>query len=542
MTKPQQFRELLASPKLEFICEAHNALSARIAEEAGFKGIWASGLTMSAALGVRDSNEASWTQVLDVLEFMSDATRAPILVDADTGYGNFNNVRRLVQKLEQRGIAAVCIEDKQFPKTNSLLDGGRQELADIEEFSGKIRAAKDAQRDPNFSVVARTEALIAGQGMKEALKRAEAYRQAGADAILIHSKSTRPDEVLAFKKEWGDRLPVVIVPTTYYATPTDIFRDAGFSMVIWANMILRSAVRSMKETAAHLASVQSLHALDDKIVPVKEIFRLQGADELADAEKKYLPAVKEHARTLILAASRGEEFGALTEHKPKAMLEVAGQPLIFKQIQTLREMGIKDITIVRGFQKDMIQAPNVRYIDNDNYSATKEIASLKMGLEGLPKNHDGKTFIAFGDLLFKKFIPSMLLEAEGDIVLAVDPNWEDSTQKGRYMEYVTCSEPYKKALFDKTVVVKDEGPDIQKGKAHAEWFGLFSVNQRGLSLVMEALGSLSRKRGFHEMRMSSLFRELIAKGADVRALYINGHWLDVDDVKDYEAAHLFWEP
>ena len=99
MTKTAQFRELLNSKELDFLCEAHNALSARIAEEAGFKGIWASGLTMSAALGVRDSNEASWTQILDVLEFMSDATRVPILVDADTGYGNFNNVRRLVQKL-----------------------------------------------------------------------------------------------------------------------------------------------------------------------------------------------------------------------------------------------------------------------------------------------------------------------------------------------------------------------------------------------------------------------------------------------------------
>ena len=542
MTKPQKFRELLLSPKLEFICEAHNGLSARIVEEAGFPAVWASGLTMSAALGVRDSNESSWTQVLEILEFMSDATHIPILVDADTGYGNFNNVRRLVRKLEQRGVAAICIEDKRFPKTNSLLKGGRQELADIDEFCGRIKAAKDTQLDRDFTVVARNEAFIAGHGLEEAIKRAEAYRVAGADAILIHSKSSKPDEVLGFKKEWGDRLPVIIVPTTYYATPTDIFRDAGFSMVIWANMILRGSIRAMQETVTHLANIKNLHAIDDRIAPLSEVFRLQRADELADAEKKYLPAVKEHARALILAASRGEEFGVLTEHKPKAMLEVAGQPLIFKQIQTLREMGIKDITIVRGFQKDMIQAPNVRYIDNDNYSTTKEVVSLKIGLEGLPKNHDGKTFIAFGDLLFKKFIPSMLLEAKGDIVLAIDPNWEESIQKDRYMEYVMCSEAYKKALFDKTVMVKDEGPDIQKGKVHAEWFGLFSINQRGLSSVMEALESLSRKKGFHEMRMSSLFRELIAKGVDVRALYINGHWLDVDDIKDYEAAHLFWEP
>ena len=130
--------------------EAHNALSARIVEEAGFRGIWASGLSISAALGVRDNNEASWTQVLEVVEFMSDATHIPILLDGDTGYGNFNNMRRLVKKLEQRGVAAVCIEDKLFPKTNSFIGSERQPLATIDEFTGKIKAVKDAQSGPRL--------------------------------------------------------------------------------------------------------------------------------------------------------------------------------------------------------------------------------------------------------------------------------------------------------------------------------------------------------------------------------------------------------
>jgi phosphoenolpyruvate phosphomutase len=115
MKKTKQLRNLLTSNQLEFIMEAHNALSAKIVEETGFKGIWASGMSMSVALGVRDNNEASWTQVLDVLEYMSDATTIPILLEGDTGYGNFNNARRLVKKLEQRDIAGVCIEDKLFP-------------------------------------------------------------------------------------------------------------------------------------------------------------------------------------------------------------------------------------------------------------------------------------------------------------------------------------------------------------------------------------------------------------------------------------------
>lgn len=130
---------MLLSKNVEYLMEAHNGLSARIVQETGFKGIWASGLGISAQLGVRDSNEASWTQVLDVVEFMSDSSQVPILLDADTGYGNFNNARRLVRKLEQRGIAGACIEDKLFPKTNSLLDGRKQPLAELEEFALKIK-------------------------------------------------------------------------------------------------------------------------------------------------------------------------------------------------------------------------------------------------------------------------------------------------------------------------------------------------------------------------------------------------------------------
>src|ERR1700675_4075304 len=257
-SRTAKLRAMLHSPELEFLMEAHNGLSARIVKEAGYKGIWASGLSISAQFGVRDNNEASWTQVVDMLEFMADAADLPILLDGDTGYGNFNNMRRLVRKLEQRGIAGVCIEDKQFPKTNSFLNGDRQPLADVEEFAGKIAAGKDTQSDPNFCIVARVEALIAGWGMEEALRRAEAYRLAGADAILIHSKLSKPDEIVTFAKEWARRSPLVIVPTRYYSTPTDIFRQAGISTVIWANHLLRSAASAMQSVAKEIFESQTL--------------------------------------------------------------------------------------------------------------------------------------------------------------------------------------------------------------------------------------------------------------------------------------------
>ncbi len=289
VSKSTQFKQMLTSNQLEFILEAHNGMSAKIVEEAGFKGIWGSGLAISAALGVRDNNEASWTQVLEVIEFMSDATNIPILLDADTGYGNFNNVRRLVKKLEQRKIAAMCIEDKLFPKTNSFINGEAQELAKIDEFSGKIKAAKDTQVDPDFCVVARIEAFIAGWGLSEALKRAEAYNKAGADALLVHSKKDTAEDIFDFMKEWKDTCPVVIVPTMYHSTPTEEFQKCGVSLIIWANHLMRSSIKAMQLTASKIYNDKSLTSVEKEIVPVKEIFRLQNADELKNAEKVYLP-------------------------------------------------------------------------------------------------------------------------------------------------------------------------------------------------------------------------------------------------------------
>lgn len=288
MCREKSFREMLLSPKLAFVMEAHDALSAKIVENAGFPGIWASGLSMSTALGVRDANEASWSQVLSVLEFMSDTTSIPILVDGDTGYGNFNSVRRLVKKLCQRNIAAVCIEDKIFPKTNSFL-GEKQPLAEIDEFCGRIKAGKDSQLNEHFSIVARVEALIAGLSVGEALQRANAYCEAGADAILIHSKAGDASEIIAFCKQWNGRSPLIVVPTKYFRTPTDIFRENGISMIIWANHNIRAAMAAMENVCQKIFQEQSVVKVEETIAPLEGIFDLFDYEELSRAERRYLP-------------------------------------------------------------------------------------------------------------------------------------------------------------------------------------------------------------------------------------------------------------
>lgn len=288
LDKSVKLKKLLTQKEsLEFLMEAHNGLSAKLAESSGFKGLWGSGLSISSSLGLRDCNEASWTQVLDVLEYMSDAVDIPILMDGDSGYGNFNNVRRLIRKLEQRGISGVCIEDKLFPKQNSFI-GEEQMLSSISEFCGKIKAAKDTQIDNNFCVVARVEALICGLPIDIALERAIAYYSAGADAILIHSKKTKVDEILAFAKKCPPEIPLVLVPTKYYNTPTKVFRDAQISTVIWANHSLRASYNAIEEITLRLKQSESLVDIESTITPLSSLFELLNYDELTAAEKRYL--------------------------------------------------------------------------------------------------------------------------------------------------------------------------------------------------------------------------------------------------------------
>ena len=406
-------RRQIFAPDLAFLMEAHSGVSAKIAEEAGFQALWASGLTISTSLGLRDSNDASWTQVLDVLEYMNDATRLPILVDGDTGYGNFNNVRRLVRKLCERQIAGVCIEDKLFPKTNSFI-GEAQPLADIDEFCGRLKAGKDSQTDDDFVLVARVEALISGRGMDEALQRAEAYHQAGADAILIHSKQSTAAEIIGFTERWGGRAPVVIVPTMYYATPTEVFRQAGISAVIWANHLMRASISAMRETARRIHDDQSLMDVEGRVASVKEIFQLVGNAELEAAEKRYLPD-KARAHAVVLAASGGD-LGELTRDRPKCMIDVRGQSLLQRLVSTLNESGVREVTVVRGYRKDAVTLHGIATLDNDRYAETGEVYSLALARDAL----QGETVLAYGDVLFRRFILDSLLDSSADVVLAVD--------------------------------------------------------------------------------------------------------------------------
>ena len=220
---------------------------------------------------------------------MNEVISIPIIADCDTGFGNANNVIYAVKKFEQAGVAAICLEDKKFPKDTSLLKGGRQELAPVEEFVGKIRAAKDTQQNSDFTVIARVEALIAGLGQEEALRRALRYVEAGADCILVHSKSNQPAEILEFVENWDSPASLVLVPTAYPSLTAKAIEKLGkVKLVIYANQPLRAAVKAQEELLNEIKQAGGIHTVDGMMVPVSHIFELQGVPAMKENEKKYL--------------------------------------------------------------------------------------------------------------------------------------------------------------------------------------------------------------------------------------------------------------
>lgn len=281
-----RLRTRLNPDKPAIAMAAHNPLAAKLAAEAGFDAIWGSGFELSASYAVPDANILSMETHLDMMRAIGEAQPAPVIADIDTGFGNAVNVAYLLPRYAAAGVAAVVMEDKTFPKDSSLRPGGRQELVPTAEFQGKIEAARLADGP---LVIARTEALIAGLGQAEALRRAAAYAEAGADAILIHSKQKTPDEILAFCAAWQGSVPLALVPTAYpQLSFADIAATSKVGLIICGNHAIRAAVAAMRETFSRILSEGGIADVEGRIASVAEIFALQGDARMRELEKRYL--------------------------------------------------------------------------------------------------------------------------------------------------------------------------------------------------------------------------------------------------------------
>jgi phosphoenolpyruvate phosphomutase len=341
--------------------------------------------------------------------------------------------------------------------------------------------------------------------------------------------------VLGFAAAWKHRCPLVIVPTTYYSTPVEVFEQAGISMLIWANQNVRSSIAAMQQTSRRIFEERSVRNVEDGIVPVTEVFRLQNADELMVAEERYLPKTADAARAIILAASRGSEMGEITAGIPKAMVSIGGTPLLHKLVAQFRASGIRRVVVIRGFAADKVNAPDAVFVDNEEFEGTGELLSLSKAIDHL----QGEAVISFGDILFRRHILNSLLAEKNDIVIAVDAAWDRRSGTGGYVDYVTASRPYSLRYDEEEAFLVTAGPKLERDEIHGEWIGLVKTTARGSDVLKRTLVELSARDDFHTLRFDHLFNHLVARGVRLQVLYITGHWLDVDDLDDLARAQAF---
>lgn len=552
MQKAHRLRELFRRPGAVAAVGAHDALSARLIERAGFDAVWASGFAISAAqFAMPDANILTMTESLEVIRRINCATELPVIADCDNGYGNAINVIRTVSEYESAGIAAICLEDNIFPKRCSFYAGVQRELVSIEEHCGKLRAAKRAQQSHDFMVIARTEALIAGWGMEEALQRATAYAAAGADAILIHSKAPTAAEVLEFARRWPSEIPLVVVPTTYASTPLQTLEAAGFKLVIFANHPVRAVITAMRESLAQLRQHGTASLLDAQIASLEDVFDVVNVSQLSADEGEFLPVGAESVRAIILAAGFEPGLLPLIEDRPKALLDIKGKTILERQIEVLNACHIKDIVVVRGYQKAKFTLPNVRYYDNDQYEKSSDLASLFCAEGEL----QGRCIVLYGDILFERSILEKLLQSDKDISLVVDRAWYDHHWQGgestppALPDLVSLREPpehgyrFLPTMADTTVA--KIGQQLPAEEAHGEFIGMAMLSPKGAETLRETYrrvvagyggGPFHQAESLQRASLTDLVQELIDHAQEVHAVNIYKGWMEVDTFEDYRRA------
>ncbi|WP_415320998.1 phosphoenolpyruvate mutase [Candidatus Pelagibacter sp. Uisw_092] len=281
-----RLKRLINSKDIVRILESHNSLTGLIIEnlkinkknkDIEFDGMWSSSLTDSATKGKPDNSSVDFSSRLSSLSNMMEVTSKLLVFDADNG-GQLEHLSFLVRSLERLGASAIIMEDKIGLKKNSLFKNQSDTKQDKPEiFAKKIKEICKSRKNKNFMVIARIESFIVGKGLNDALKRAEIYSKAGADAILIHSKEKTPSEIFSFSREFKKSknfIPLVSVPSTYSKVYEKDLIKNGFKLVIYANQLLRAAYPAMQFTAQKILENSRAFEIEKKIIPIKEIINL----------------------------------------------------------------------------------------------------------------------------------------------------------------------------------------------------------------------------------------------------------------------------
>jgi len=282
----KRLKQLIEIRPIVKAMEVHDGLTGLIVEKTvvesngkldQFDAMWISSLCDSTAKGKPDIELVDMTSRFRTIDDVTEVTTKPIIFDGDTG-GLTEHFVYTVRTLEKMGVSAIIIEDKTGLKKNSLFGTEVQQTQDtIENFSAKISAGKQAQLTDDFMIIARIESLILEQGMEDALKRAEAFVNAGADGIMIHSRRKEPDEILEFCDKFrikDKKTPIVVVPSSFNTITEEELAAHGVNIVIYANQLTRSAFPAMQKTAEDILKYHRAKEVDDRLMPIKQIITL----------------------------------------------------------------------------------------------------------------------------------------------------------------------------------------------------------------------------------------------------------------------------
>jgi phosphoenolpyruvate phosphomutase len=520
---------------------AHDALTAKLAAEAGFDAVWASGFGISAVQALPDANILTLTETLDAVRRICDAVDIPVIADCDNGYGNAINVMRTVTEFERAGAAGICIEDNEFPKRCSFYAGVRRDLVAPEEHARKVEAAVAARRSREFAVIARTEALIVGLGLDEAMTRARQYAQAGADAVLVHSKAADFAELAEFGARWDLPVPLVAVPTTYPGVSVEELASSGFRLAIFANQPLRAAIVAIRDALRRMREARSIAAVERDIVPLEEVYRLVGVAELKANEKRFLFAGPEAPKAVILAAGTDTATLLPGQDGPRVMLDVKGKTILERQVESLHAAGVTDVTIVRGYKKEQVGVPGARLVDNDRFRETGESYSLFRAAGALA----GPVVVLYGDIVFEQGVLERLLRTEADVAVVVDRAFPEMLHAGhaapKRADLVVTDTPTGGRRWvspEGGSRVRRIGPEVTPDEAHGEFIGLAAFSKAGATRLQEVHAELAAQRaeGLERASLTHLLQAMIDRGTPVVAAEIHKGWMEIDSFDDYRRA------
>ena len=533
-------RKMLNTDGLVRAVGAHDGLSAKLIGEAKFECVWSSGLEISASHGVPDANILTMTQFLSKANEINQATSIPVIADCDTGFGNVNNVIYMVEQYERCGISGLCIEDKKFPKVNSFIPG-RQELADIDEFVGKIKAVKNTQQDKNLLLIARIEALIAGWGMEEALKRGFSYSDAGADAILIHSKNKNPDEIIEFCHEFRKKsnTPLVLVPTTYGDLHEDEIKKLDVKIVIYANHILRSRIKAHREVLNILSKDKKLSSIDKIISPLEEALSLSGLHELKENEKLYDKKKKDKIDVIIPAAGEPtSEIKNEIKDIPISLYNINGSRIIDRAINQLNSIGLKKINLITGYNKEKFKNITANLIENNEYTKNSQLDSVMMGVNEQTES----ILIIFSDLIFEKDLIERLIANDDDITFLINPlSREDN--KTFCDQVVAKKNPVRDGRYltshRKNEILKI-GKDIFEEKPNYEFTGISFFSNNGLKVLKKSYNEC--KKNYNKSDFITVMNYIISNNLlKIKAIETSEGWIEIKDKKNLNLAIKFFE-